>query len=260
MELRKFTLYLFLFLWLPAVQSETYNPAEIKIITGLDISTGDYGESTSTDIFYLPLTVKYSVFPWRYKVTLPFLSIHGPGTLVGGIDGVEVTHSDNAEVTTNSGPGDVQLSVSWALDSLWNSLPYIDLVGKIKLPTADESAGLGTGETDYQMQIDIAHVYEKFTPLATLGYKIPGDTKTTDYRNQFLASVGFDYKLNETKNSGLLFDFRQASTDGTVNKNELLGYINWKINKKFSVNTYLIAGFGDASPDIGGGIQFSLKR
>ena len=260
MELRKFTLFSILLLWLPAVQAETVYPAEIKIITGLDISTGKYGESASTDILYLPLTVKYSTFPWRYKLTLPYLSIRGPGTLVGGIDGVEVTNSNNTQVTTNSGPGDVQLSASWALDSFWNNVPYIDLVGKIKLPTADESAGLGTGKTDYQVQIDIAYVLDNFTPLATLGYKVPGDTETTDYRNQLLASVGFDFKFDETKNGGLLFDFRQASTDLADHKNELLGYINWNINKKYSVNTYLVAGFGDASPDIGGGIQLSFKQ
>lgn len=229
----------------------------IKLNTGLDFSSGDYGETNDTEITYLPVTLKYSSHPWILKLTLPYLHISGPSTLVGGIDGAEVTNANVSELRSSSGPGDVVVSAAFALDSLFATQTYLDLIAKIKLPTASEKEGLGTGETDAQIQLDVAKVVGKYTPFTTIGLKFPGNAPDTRYQTQLLGSLGLDYKLNEKTNLGLLYDYRDASTDTSSIRSESLLYLNRKISKRLSINSYVVKGFSDNSPDVGGGIMFS---
>lgn len=232
------------------------------IITGIDYSTGKYGETTDTEMTYIPVTIKYQSFPWKTKLTVPWLSVTGPES-VTVTSGSVVSSGDTAtSVRTDSGIGDVSASLAFALDSLLAEPgnTFVDLIGKVKLPTADADARLGTGELDYQVLLDIARSFDGTTPFVTLGYKWMGDTETTDYNNVFSTSVGVDRKISGNFSAGAIFDYAQATTDTSDPRKEIMGYLNWKLSKRFSVNLYGVAGFSDASPDQSVGMQFVLKK
>ena len=77
---------------------------------GGDYSTGKYGTSDSTDVFYMPLVASYSKGPMTFKLNVPFLSVTGPGDFVpGGLGGsgggsTVVTTTNNCR-SINSGKG-----------------------------------------------------------------------------------------------------------------------------------------------------------
>ncbi len=56
-----------------------------------DFTTGKYGGTTSTDIWYAPFTARYDNGRASFRVIVPFLNITGPGNVlgpgIGGIDG-----------------------------------------------------------------------------------------------------------------------------------------------------------------------------
>lgn len=245
------------FLCAPFSLYASSNNGHLALSTGLDISSGDYGEEEDTEIVYLPVTIKYTAFPWTYKASFSFLSISGPASVVGGIDGGEIIDTDSNEERTVSGAGDIILSTAWALDTLWNANVYADLVGKIKVPYADEDEGLGTGKTDVQIQLDLAASYGKFTPLATIGYKWPGYESFDD---QTILSLGGDYKITDQNNMGAFYDFREASSSSSDHLSEVMVYLNHKFNKTYSINTYLVTGFSDSSLDKGIGLQFTVRQ
>ncbi|HFD86346.1 MAG TPA: hypothetical protein ENJ35_01570 [Gammaproteobacteria bacterium] len=228
-------------------------------MTGIDYSSGKYGEINTTEIVYVPLTIKHSSFPWTAKVTIPYISITGPDSVTADTSGTVLTTTTSTTQSTDSGLGDTVASLGYALDTWWNSAPYVDLTGKIKFPTADSDKRLGTGETDYQAQVDIAHTIGGFTPFATLGYKIMGDTDITDFNNVVYASLGANQKLNKIFSVGFSYDFMEATTVTSSDRKEVMGYLNWKVNPAFSVNTYAVTGFTDASPDFAVGMQFTFK-
>lgn len=227
---------------------------------GFDFSSGKYGESSTTEMLYLPLIVKYQTFPLSFKATVPYLHISGPVSAVGGFDGIEITDttssSDN-EIRNVSGLGDVQLSASWAMDTLWNHAPYADLVAKVKLPTADEDKGLGTGELDTQLQLDLASVHGAYTPLFTIGHKWPG---YDGFKNQTLASLGFDFRISEKNNLGTLFDYRDASSDSQEPRREWTFYYQYKLSRQYRLMSYVVTGSTSASPDWSFGAQISYRR
>ena len=232
------------------------------IITGIDYSRGDYGDSETTEMVYLPLTIKYRHFPWTTKVTIPWLTITGPESVTAGSGTVLTGRGNNGTTATDSGLGDVTASLGFALDTLWQTSgkTFVDLTAKIKLPTADADARLGTGETDYQILLDVAHAFDTITPFATFGYKWMGDTADTDYNDVFSLSLGADKRLSRSISSGLILDWMAAVTDDSDPRREWMAYINWRVSPRMSINLYGVAGFSDASPDQSIGLQFVFKQ
>lgn len=56
-----------------------------------DFTTGNYGGTKSTDIWYVPFTARYDKDRASFRVIIPYLNITGPGNVlgpgIGGIDG-----------------------------------------------------------------------------------------------------------------------------------------------------------------------------
>jgi hypothetical protein len=147
-------------LGIEVANAEDEQKGTLKLTAGVDYSSGDYGQTDDTEILYLPFTLKYESLSWGLQLTVPWLSVTGSGTVVGGIDGGVVIggYGRRQARTTESGLGDVVAGVSFALDTLWDSGPLVDLTAKTKFATADEARGLGTGENDFSLQIDIANM------------------------------------------------------------------------------------------------------
>ncbi|PXW88951.1 hypothetical protein C8R34_106100 [Nitrosomonas sp. Nm84] len=59
--------------------------------TATDFTTGNYGGTKSTDIWYVPFTARYDKDRISFRVIVPYLNITGPGNVlgpgIGGIDG-----------------------------------------------------------------------------------------------------------------------------------------------------------------------------
>jgi len=241
--------------------SATDSSDSLKFSTGIEYSSGSYGLSSDTDITYIPFSVKYQTFPWSLKLTVPFVRISGPGGVVAGVDGPIVIGGVNENKrTTESGLGDVVASAAYSLDSLFETSLLLDLKTKVKLGTANETKGLGTGENDYSIQLDIARKFGKATPFATLGHKVTGDPDSVELNDIWYSSLGLDYKINPSLSSGLSFDYKEATSSTSEDSQEGVAYLNWKVNPKTSVMGYGVAGFSDGSPDNGVGVQVTIKQ
>lgn len=237
----------------------TADEGQLKLSTGIDYSSGDYGDAIDTDIIYVPFSASYKSGLWTGKVTAAWLSIDGPGTVIGGGDGGVIIGGNNTVASTESGLGDVWTSLSYELQSFPAELGYLDITGKIKIPTADEKKGLGTGETDYTAQLDYAYSVGDFTPLATLAYKIKGDPSGSKLNNVFYLSAGIDWRQSDLTHYGFSLDFQEASTNSVDDSLELFTYMNYKVSAQWSLTPYLYFGLSESSPDLGGGLQFTYK-
>lgn len=229
--------------------------------TGIDYSSGDYGgDPIDTDITFIPFTTSYKTGQWKFKATIPWVRIIGPGTVVGAGDGGVVVGSSNSVTRSNeSGLGDIWLSASYETEFIPPELFYLDLTGKIKLPTADEDKGLGTGETDYTLQADLFKPLGQFTPFATVAYKIKGDPSGVDLDNVFYLSGGSDFRISDNSNIGASLDFQEASTSSSDDSLDLFAYLNQKLNGHWSYTFYGYKGLEDGSPDYGLGLQTTYK-
>jgi hypothetical protein len=230
---------------------------QFSLSTGFDYSSGDYGGSTSTDILSVPVIGKYETGPWTYKLTVPYIEVTGPGNVVPGVGRANAVKGKKGAAvsgtSTESGLGDVTGAVTYNLFAGSASEPAIDLTGKIKLGTADLDKGLGTGENDYSAQVDAYQTFGQITGFATLGYSILGSSSAIPLDNVFYVTLGAGYKFDDRLSGGLMLDLRQAASSFSGPRRELTGYVNYKLDREWKVQAYLLQGFADGSPDYGFG-------
>ena len=223
---------------------------------GAEYTTGDYGGEDSVDEFYLPVTATVDFARVALRLTVPFLSVRAPEfTTITGPDGQPVI--GEGPTTTQSGLGDVLASAT-VFDVLSTSGGNfaLDLTGKVKIGTADEEKGLGTGEQDYSLQADLFRFFDRTTLMGTAGYSFRGDPEGYDLDDTFFASVGASYLATERSRVGAFFDFRDASVPDSDTLQELSAWWSTRVGESGHVQLYVLAGLGDSSPDWGGGLSF----
>ncbi len=261
-SLRAAALFLALALVAPPVHSqETARRRVLTFSTGLDLSRGDYGQAEDTAIAYTPLSMKYEWEPITVRVTVPYLVIHGPGTVVGGTDGGVIIEDGTATGTsTDFGLGDVVASASYTYYPSSRRLPLVELTGKVKFGTAKRSKALGTGENDYTVQLDVAKSFGRVTPFATAGYRFIGEPPGTDLDDVFLGSVGVGFRITSGLSGGLIIDYRQATSSSANDGLELVPYATIRRGQNFSVGPYAVIGLTNGSPDLGIGFGVNFSR
>jgi hypothetical protein len=223
---------------------------------GLSFSylTGDYGTDEDTDIYYTAVSFKRYFEEGDVTLTIPYLDISDGATYVGGE--VEPLEGGGG----GSGLGDVILKGRYYAIEQDELLPYIDLVGSLKLPTADEDKGLGTGKTDFTFMVEFARRLEneKWIALWDVGYTFVGDPSGYDADNRWLYSIGMAYELDsEITLSGYL-DGRTAIFEGNDDPLSLLLIGEYKYRPDLRFDTLLEVGLNDGAPDFG--ITFRVRK
>lgn len=236
--------------------ADDVSDVKVKLSTGFDYSTGDYGDTQDTEIWYAPVTGKVTTGNISASLTIPYLSIKGPGAVIGG-GGGSITQASTGTVTTESGLGDVVAGLTYTVD-LENVGAYIDLTGKVKFPTADEDKGLGTGEFDYTTMVEGTKTLGDAYVSAGVGYKFVGDNNTLDLDNVWMFTTGAGYQLTPELSVGASYDYRESAGSGD-DPSEATAYANYKLTPDVNLQAYTVAGFSDGSPNNSVGVQVGYK-
>jgi len=225
--------------------------------TGLSFSylTGDYGEDEDTDIYYAALSLKRYYEIGDVTLTVPYLDVSSDGaTFVGGQ--VEPLAGGGS----GSGLGDIILKGRYYAIQQEGPLPFIDLVGNIKFPTADEDEGLGTGKADFTGMIEIARrlADPDWIALGEIGYTIVGEPSGFDADNRWLYSVGLAYEIDPAITLSGYIDGRTAIFPGNDDPLSLLAISELKLSENLRFDTMFEFGLNDGAPDFG--ITLGLRK
>ena len=232
---------------------------ELRLGAGLDYTRGKYGSSTESTTVAIPVTVRYELDRWTYKLTLPYLKVTGPANFVPGIGHVDNSGKSNrrnfAGTTTESGLGD---SVASATYNAWYDASLkrgLDLTGRLKLPTGDAAKGLGTGSTDAGVQVDAYQTFDRLTVFADLGYTFFGHSDYVELQNAGNYGVGASQKLNDLDSLGASLDGRNKVTPGGAKQRELTFFWNRRADRATRFQAYVLFGLANGSPDVGAGVS-----
>lgn len=84
-------------------------PASFRLSTGVTYSSGSYGEVEDTDVVAIPLSLTYSDDGFKFRISVPYVMIDGPGSLLStpeGRDSFGGGDQDNSgSGSSNSGSG-----------------------------------------------------------------------------------------------------------------------------------------------------------
>lgn len=240
----------------------------LNLSVGSEYTSGKYGTSTSTNVWFIPVTASYQTDNTSVSLTVPYVLITGAsvgiGTIVnqiqmGGGMGGGMNGGTNASRRITSGLGDVVLV---ATQNIYANTEYewsIDLTGNIKFGTADSTKGLGTGKNDYSVQADFSQFFGDTDLFGTVGWRKMGNPTGIMFNNPRFTSLGAGHSFSQTTRIGLAYDFRQTLIDGTANFSELLTFVNYNLSDQSRIQMYLLKGFTDNSPDIGMGATLNLS-
>jgi hypothetical protein len=228
-------------------------PDQWTISTGYNYSSGDYGQTESTKVHYAPVTLKWRHGKWTLKLMAPYISITGPGVVVG-----DVPVGAPRPVGTESGLGDVTATVDY-MHTLNAKGTTLNLTGIVKLPTADEDRRLGTGLTDFTAQAGVIQPIGKFFVMGNVGRKFNGSNASFPLDDVWKFTAGGGYNIDDKTSVGALFDYREKQSAAGDPMELATAYVSRKFDDGLSVQLYASAGFTDAAPNGAIGIQFNKE-
>ncbi|HEY5995247.1 MAG TPA: hypothetical protein VIU46_11690 [Gallionellaceae bacterium] len=228
---------------------------QLSLGTGFDYSIGKYGARQSTSILYIPVTVKYETDSGYLKLTVPYISITGPGGVVRGMGLMRPAKVRTVNVT-NSGLGDIIASAGRTVYS--GAALSLDLVGNIKFGTADATKDLGTGKNDYSAQIDGFYALDrKSTLFGTAGYKVYGSPAGVTLNNAPYGTLGASSKTSESESIGIMLDVAKRPSATSGDQREVTLFVAQKTAAGNKLQMYILKGFASGSPNIGFGLMLT---
>lgn len=230
----------------------TRPPAVASVATGFDYSRGDYGFATDTEVLSVPLNLGYESGPWLLSAGFSHLTIKGPATVVGGSGATRPT------AASESGLGDIYLGATYQFGQVVGSM---DLAAsfRVKLPTADEDRGLGTGATDYYGELTLSRTVGNATPFLTAGYRVLGDSSTYQLLDGAYVSGGAHFRLSPSSIVSAVLNWRRAIVAGGEDSTDAMLMFTHDFSASWRLLAYGLAGFTTGSPDIGTGLQVSYR-
>ena len=244
--------------------------------------SGNYGTSSTTNITYLPLSIRRLFDNGDLTFTVPYLCITSDGavTLVSGVpnrvskSGTTTTAQGggqgggkgkkspgNVEPTssTDCGIGDLLFRGRYYLVDEQGLVPTIAVTGRIKIPTADSDRGLGTGRFDETLGVELSKTLVKnWLGFANFGYTFIGEPEGVDLRNQWYYDFGVGYNVTNNLLVSMYYEEYRALIEGLSNPRDLLFALNYKATSALRFNASILVGLSNGAPDYGltGGISW----
>lgn len=267
----------------PAPASQTW-----QIGVTPSYSSGNFGTNTTSSFFYAPLSIRRLFRDGDVTLVIPFVTATSDGrtTLVGGtatrVDdnphggtgtGSGSTADDGGcsgkgqsgsgknrvcgttdrlpgQKVTTAGLGDLILKGRYYVVEEDDYMPLIAVTGRMKLPTASASQGLGTGAFDYGAGLEISKMLgDKWIAFLDGGYNIIGDPDGIDLQNQHWYDVGVGYYVTKSLLVSTYYEEYRAIARGFVNARDIFVATNYTVSSAWRLNGGVTFGLSDGAPD-----------
>lgn len=265
-------------------------PESWRLSTGVNYSTGSYGEVSDTKVISAPVGLKFTNGNFSLRVSVPYVQVDGPGSLIqtpegsgsgssggsggrsnnsgpgssnsgsgsSGSGGVEVDDSNGLPVNSKrSGFGDVVVAATYSFDL--GSDFYIDASGKVKLPTASTAKRLGTGEVDVTTGLDLVKSVGPATFYIHGRRKFAGKPAASLIRSTWGAGAGASVKAGKSVTIGADYDWQQSALIGNQASSDITAWANARLTRKINLSLFGSTGLNSNSADFAGGIGISFK-
>ncbi len=237
--------------------------------TSFNYSVGDYGTGKDTTLIYVPFTLGVSPLErLTVSLTVPYIRQTSQTVVVTG-GGVAVkqqekgklhTAAQSSVTQTEDGLGDLLLKGSFIVLPEQTVLPEIAPYLKIKFPTADDSRGLGTGEFDETLGVDVSkRLIDGLFGYLSLSYTFIGSPAGEDLRNTFGWSVGAAYAIIQPLSVFAFVDGNTAIGRGQADPVELRVGAEYKLFKALKLTGSMTRGLTNGAADWGVSAGLALR-
>lgn len=229
----------------------------LYLSSGLSFVTRER-DGDRTNYYRVPLGARVSRGPLRLSATIPYVVVKGPGALVGDGDD-EIDDIPPAADSNRQGWGDLRLTARYRLARSALSGFELDLMGRVKLPTASRAKRLGTGEVDYAVGAELSRDMGAFEPFVSAQYRINGDRPDLDYRNTVGASAGTGFRLSRRTRANVSYDYSQSRIRGRSGFHSLDAGVSTRLSRRLSLSGSGSVGLSKRAPDFGVGSRITWR-
>jgi hypothetical protein len=246
-------------------------------------SSGNFGTNTTSSFFYAPLSIRRLFKDGDVTLVIPFVmaTTDGRSTLIGG-NQVQVQRSSNSgsgssssgsgssgsgggcdedepscltgqaagKKLTTAGLGDIILRGRYYVVEEKDYVPLIALTARMKLPTANEKLGLGSGAFDHGYGVEVSKLIgEKWLAFLDGGYNFIGDPDGFELRNQYWYDVGAGYYVTKDLLTSVYFDEYRSLISGAQNIRDVFFAMNYRASSAWRFNGGVALGLSNGAPD-----------
>ena len=242
---------------LPATAAELSDWLRGELELGFGFEYSEYErDSLEEGVWFVPVTLSYLFDDFvptptrRDQIEISLLASY-----------LRVDSEFSGIETINHGQGDLLLELTYlAFPARW---PALAISGRVKFPTASKDDLLGTGATDYGVQVEFFKRFGRFTPFLVGGYGVTGRVSDFDLRDGPFASVGVTASIGKRVGLGIAYEWRQSVSIAGENSHELLPFASIALPgagplRVVRLEPYASVGFTEASPKFAAGLQIRL--
>jgi hypothetical protein len=213
---------------------QTAHAAESYLSFEAGYRSGDFGTDVTTELNSYTLELGITGSQLGASVSIPFLSL-----------------SDDAG-NSASGMGDIVLRGGYTYTFINPQMKDVSLTGSIsvKMPTADEQDGLGTGQADVGAFVSLAKQWGTLKGSINAGYIEVGDPADIDYNNILLYGIGL-FKRIDLLGLYMSLEGRSSLTDETDNPLEVNAGALYLVSHNYGLTGSGFVGLTNGSPDFG---------
>jgi len=240
------------------VGGETASPFSVTV--GASWLKGDFGAASDTEVWSVPIGVRYTLGNLRLTANIPYMRIESDGLLFTGIDGTPLVVAPRSPSfdRVRKGLGDVTIGAAYSLPSTSTAGFDVELQGRVKLPTASRSSGLSTRKTDWLVGAEVSKTYGAVTPFVSASYRFFGDMDGWDLRNGVAASVGATVDVGANTLIGSYDYARRASRFVGDSHEVFAGFSGPILQNRVRWTIYGTAGLSRGAPDAGAGLSLAV--
>jgi hypothetical protein len=236
-------------------------PARFTFRMGAGYDQGTFGATETSRAYYAPFSLKYTARRFDIGVSSAFARIDTAGG-IRLIDGVPTQTDSSSGPLQENGIADTTIRSRFFVvvdEGRGTAKPSITPFFKVKIPTADESRGMGTGKVDYGVGVEIDKEVGPIFLFGDVAYTVMGKIPGLNFRNRPAASFGVGKQVSDTVTVSSMVDWRRSIIAGNTNPTELVGMLSYKASSRVTVTPNAFVGLTQGSPDFGAGLQLSFK-
>ena len=233
-----------------------------ELSTSAEYQTGDYGTGEEIETLTLRNTVRIQSGRFQAYGSLPWHRVEGPGNVVaggGGLLGLPILTDPQqpAGRTVRDGIGDLRVGAGYTLDAPGEV--GFTMSGEVKLPTASQARGLGTGEMDVTVGAEAARRFGTVTPFVGVSYTLPGDPEGHDLRSSLAARGGVAVDLAPGLRGHVSYGQARGLSPYIENERMLSTGLEARLSRRFSLGVSGGAGLTEGSPDVGAAVRLGWR-